>query len=371
MSAWATCFLISWSISQLFFGVDKHLPNGRKPIVTETKSAGNLFESDSILEVVIEGDINKLLRDRFDDAVKHPLTLTYTTDDNKKVVVPIEAKTRGHFRRTQGDCTYPPLMLHFRKNDSTDNSIFNGQSKLKLVVPCRSEELIIKEWMAYKMYNLLTPQSFKVRLLNLQWKQSNKNKQEKPIYAFLLENEDEMAARNGSFSVKRNHLSPTATDSSAFFRMAIFQYLIGNTDWSIQYMQNIKLITTDTNSVSIRPVTVPYDFDMSGWVNAPYGKPAPELMLASIKTRRFRGYCIPNTSVYDETLKQFEDVKTSIYQLLETNAKLSQKTISVQKEFLDQFYTMLSKRDRLDRDLLYPCDKNGTGNVVIRGLNVE
>src|SRR5690349_16745909 len=214
MSAWATCFFIFWSISQSFISTEDHLQNDQKLILTEPKATGDLFASDSILEVVIEGDINKLMRDRFDDAVKHSLTLTYTSDDNKQVSVPIEAKTRGHFRRIQGDCTYPPLMLHFKKNDSTDNSIFNGQSKLKLVVPCRNEELIIKEWMAYKMFNLLTPQSFKVRLLSLTWKQSNKNKQEKPVYAFLLENEDDMAARNRSFSVKRNHLSPIATDSA-------------------------------------------------------------------------------------------------------------------------------------------------------------
>lgn len=371
MSTWAACFFTFWSVYLSLPGLDHQSQNYRRLLVTETKLPGNLFESDSILEVIIEGDINKLMRDRFDDAVKHPLKLTYTTDDGKQVIIPIEGKTRGHFRRTQGDCIYTPLMLHFNKNDSIDNSIFSGQSKLKLVVPCRSEELIIKEWLAYKMFNLLTPQSFRVRLLSVTWKQSNKTKQEKPVYAFLLENEDEMAARNQSFSIKRTQLLPTATDSTAFFRMAVFQYLIGNTDWSVQYMQNIKLITTDTNSVSIKPVTVPYDFDMSGWVNAPYGQPAPELLLASVKVRRFRGYCIPNTSMYNETLKQFEDVKSSIYELLETNTQLSKKTIAVQKEFLDQFYSTLSKRERLDRDLLYPCDKNGKGNVVIRGLNFE
>lgn len=371
MSTWAACFFTFWSICLSLFGRDRQSENdGHVPIPT-TILPGNLFESDSILEVIIEGDISKLMRDRFDDAVKHPLKLTYKTAEDKQVTIPIEGKTRGHFRRTQGECIYTPLMLHFTKNDAVDNSIFSGQSKLKLVVPCRSDELIVKEWLAYKMYNLLTPQSFRVRLLSLTWKQSNKTKQEKPVYAFLLENEDEMATRNLSFSINRTQLSPTATDSTAFFRMAIFQYLIGNTDWSVQYMQNIKLITTDTNSVSIKPVTVPYDFDMSGWVNAPYGKPAPELLLASVKVRRFRGYCISNTSMYNETLKQFEDAKSSIYQILETNTQLSKKTITVQKEFLDQFYLTLSKRERLDRDLLYPCDKNGTGNVVIRGLNFE
>jgi hypothetical protein len=331
-----------------------------------TFPATDLFESDELLNLSLEGDVKKLMRDRYDDAQRHPLTLSYKNSDSIGYAIRVEAKTRGNFRRKLGNCVYPPVMLYFIAGDSLNSSLFAGQQKLKLVMPCRSNEHIIKEWLAYRIYNLITPQSFRARLVKLRLKDSRKNEVDE-IYAILLEDEDAMAKRNNSFSVTRQKLHPLRTDSLSFYKMAMFEYLIGNTDWSVQYMQNVKLIVKDTSGNDV-PSVIPYDFDMSGWVDAPYAKPADELFLASVKTRRFRGYCVGDIELYRPVINQFLSVKSEIYTIVNSCTYLSTKTIRAQVEYLNSFYDILGDPLKLKRDLLYPCDKNGTGNVVIKGL---
>jgi hypothetical protein len=328
--------------------------------------ATDLFDNNGLLNLSLEGDVKKLMRDRFDDAKRHQLILRYKNSDSIEHSIRIEAKTRGNFRRKLGNCEYPPIMLYFTGGDSLNSSLFEGQQKLKLVMPCRSNEHVIKEWLAYQIYNLITPQSFRARLVQLKLKDIRKNDVDQ-VFAILLEDEDAMAKRNNSFSVSRQKLHPSRTDSQTFYKMAMFEYLIGNTDWSVQYMQNIKLIVKDTSGTDL-PAVVPYDFDMSGWVDAPYAKPADELILASVKTRRFRGYCVNDIEMYRPVINQFLSVKPEIYSMVNSCSYLSAKTIRTQIEYLNSFYDILSDPLKLKRDLLYPCDKNGTGNVVIKGL---
>ena len=173
-----------------------------------------------------------------------------------------------------------------------------------------------------------------------------------------------MARRNGMIPVERD-LRPQEVQRQPFLEMALFEYLIGNTDWSIQYLQNIKLIAKDTNAA---PIAVPYDFDHSGIVNAPYAHPAPELKMNSIKQRRYRGYCIQAMDVYAETIARFQELKPAIYAIYQNNPLIDEKYQKTTIRFLDEFYETLQNPQKLEKDLLYPCDPNGTGNVVIQGL---
>jgi hypothetical protein len=147
--------------------------------------------------------------------------------------------------------------------------------------------------------------------------------------------------------------------------MAVFEYLIGNTDWSVQYLQNIKLIGKDSMSI---PSTVAYDFDHAGIVDAPYAKPAPELMLTSTSTRRYRGFCLENMTAFKEVFAFYNDLKGSIYGIYSGNPLLDEKYIKSTLKFLDDFYATINDPKKAQKEFLYPCDKAGTGNVVIKGL---
>lgn len=330
----------------------------------QDKIKSSLFENEDILEFTLRGSLKKLLNNRSDQSPYYPMSLLFNNGKNNEQSIPVEAKTRGHSRKLLNNCSYPPLLLHFIKSDQLKNSMFSEQNKIKLVMPCKGDEYVVKEWLVYKLYNLLTPLSFKARLVKVKLEDTQKPKNIPSFYGILLEEEKQLAKRNDLVAISRNS-NPRNTDKETFLLMAVFEYLIGNTDWSVEFQQNIKLIAKD--SVSI-PFTVPYDFDNSGIVSAPYGKPAEELELASVNERRYRGYCITDMKVFNETINKFNLLKKDIYQLYYNCKLLDSKSIKQTTAFLDKFYATINNSGAWQKYFSYPCDPNGTGNVIIKGL---
>jgi hypothetical protein len=158
---------------------------------------------------------------------------------------------------------------------------------------------------------------------------------------------------------------PEQTNTNDFLNTAVFEYLIGNTDWSVQYLQNIKLIARDSLSI---PTAVPYDFDHSGLVGAPYAKPAEALELSSTRERRYRGYCIQDMKQFDDVIAHFNSIKDEVYALYTSNTLLDESYIKSTIKYFDEFYKTINNPKATAREFQYPCLKSGTGNVVIKGL---
>jgi hypothetical protein len=188
-----------------------------------------------------------------------------------------------------------------------------------------------------------------------------------PFYGILLEEEWQMAGRNNMLSLERK-IRPEQTQQEAFLTMAVFQYLIGNTDWSIQYLQNIKLLASDSLAP---PVPVPYDFDHAGLVSAPYAKPAEELQLASIRVRRYRGYCMPDLKPLQPVLDKFRQRREQLMDVYRNCPLISDKYRAQSLKYLEDFFTIINTEKDFRKEFSYPCDRNGTGNVVIRGLKED
>lgn len=324
-----------------------------------------LFNSDSILQVKLSGDIRKLMNDRSDEPGEHAITLSYK-DGAGEVSIPVSSRTRGNFRRKLGDCIYPPIMLLFKEKDK-ENTLFKEQEKLKLVVPCKNDEYVVREYMAYRILNLVTPMSFRARLIQLTLEDTKKKKNQDPFYAILLEEEGQMAKRNKMVSIERN-IRPELTDAETFINMAVFEYLIGNTDWSVEYQQNIKLISKDSASL---PYTVPYDFDHAGIVDAPYATPAEQLLLSSVRERRYRGYCLSDLKEYAPSFEVFNKIRNEIYSLYQSVPYLNAGYKKTALKYLDDFYNTINDPEKMKRAFSYPCDASGTGNIIIKGLKNE
>jgi hypothetical protein len=339
----------------------QHASSKRK--TEQSLSKKDLFGSDDILKITLTGNIRELMSDKGDDSKFHPLLLSYKTEKDGEDSLSIQAKTRGHFRKSMGNCTYPPLLLQFTKGDSLSPSIFREQKKLKLVMPCRGDNYVIREWLVYKIYNLVTPKSFKARLVSVDLNDTKKKKTTPPFYGILLEEDQQMAKRNHDILIKKQ-LRPEQTDPIAFLKMAVFEYLIGNTDWSVQY-QNIKLIAADSLTT---PIPVPYDFDHAGIVEAPYAKPAEELEMNSVRERRYRGYCVADLNKFDEIIAFYGHLRADIYKLYTDCTLLDTKYVRETVQYLDEFYKTINDPSASKKAFSYPCDKNGTGNVVIKGL---
>lgn len=326
----------------------------------------DLFGTDDILELRLKGPTQTLFNDRGDNAIYHKMDISYTDEEGEIISIPLKVKTRGNFRRDKSNCYYPPLRLNFSKTKTPPNTLFTGQDKIKLVTPCRDQKYVIREYLVYKLYNLLTPLSFNARLVRVIYDDPEKEKRSDPLYGILLEDKEQMAARNQSKNFSRNKVRPNKTEKEVFLKMAVFEYLIGNTDWSVQYQHNVKLIVQKS---SIWPTTVPYDFDHAGIVRAPYARPAEALQLRSIQERRYRGYCVTDMKEFEGVFADLNRLKPAIYRLYAENPLLDTRYISTTVKFLDGFYETINNRKARLREFRYPCDKNGTGNVIIRGLN--
>lgn len=331
-----------------------------------SNSGTGLFDSEEVLNIRLSGNIQKLMKDKENDAEYHSITLSYKGSDSSLISIPIKVKTRGHFRRTQGDCSYPPLLLNFSEENTPKNSLFYQQHKMKLVTPCRGDKYVVREYLVYKLFNLITPKSFRAHLVRVVYDDTVKGKKSFPLYGILLEEAEQMAKRNSMVLLDGKLVRPEQAQSSDFLKMAVFEYLIGNTDWSVQYLQNVKLIATDSVST---PSTVPYDFDHAGIVGAPYAKPAEALQMNSIRERRYRGYCMTDLSQFDEALTHFKQLEKEIYGVYTNCSLIETGYIRSTTKFLDEFYKTINDPRSVKAAFSYPCNKDGTGNVVIKGLD--
>jgi hypothetical protein len=130
----------------------------------------------------------------------------------------------------------------------------------------------------------------------------------------------------------------------------------------------VKLIATDSGAV---PIPMPYDFDHAGLIDAPYAEPAEALHMSSVRERRFRCYCISNLKVYDSAVALFNTLKDKFYSTYTDCPYLDPKYVRTTIKYLDQFFETINNPVLLKKEFMYPCDKNGTGNVVIKGYQED
>ncbi len=329
----------------------------------KNKLTSSLFAQDDVLSLKLYANFRSVQKDRGDNPAYHAALLRYKNADSNEISIPIKIKVRGNFRKDKNNCSFPPLLLNFPKNNNDSAGLFMNQKNLKLVTQCINDDYVIREWLVYKLYNLITEKSFRARLVRVNYFDSSKQKTE-THYGILIEDENAMAQRNGAIIVKRKMVEPQATDHEEYLKMTVFEYMIGNTDWSIGYLHNIRLISPDSTRV---PYTVPYDFDYSGIVNAPYALPPPELDLSSVKQRLYRGYCLPYTD-FDDVVKQFNKLKDDIYKTYTNCSLLTSKDIKQATAYLDDFYRIINNKKLKLYEFGKPCSPEGKAHVLIQGL---
>lgn len=327
------------------------------PGVAETDSATySLFGEDEPLEILLEMDLGKVLNDRGDEPDYHPLQVRFTDPLSGPLVLEAQVRVRGNSRKQRDNCPFPPLRLNFKK-DQLDGTIFDGQDKLKLVTHCRTnrsnyEQNALQEYLVYKAYNLFTKKSFRVRLLNITYSDERGNKDPISRYGFLIEDEDHLAERLGGRIIDVNNVHPNQTDQELSILLPLFQFMIGNTDWSIPGLHNIKLVIPEEGGA---PSPVPYDFDMSGIVNTPYAKPPAILNISSVTERVFRGFC-QSPGEYQKAFAEFNRLKDTIYELyIDHSPLLEDKELHQSIGYLDDFFVIINDERKSNRKVIDAC----------------
>ena len=157
-------------------------------------------------------------------------------------------------------------------------------------------------------------------------------------FGFLIEDKSVMARRNGLKDIKRKLPNQDYCDRGSLDLMTVFQYMIGNTDWSITSMHNIKLIALDSASI---PIPVPYDFDYSGSVSAHYARPPEILPIETVRQRIFRGFCRKSDEM-ERTFDIYNQHKNEIYDLYQNSEFISEKNQKRIITYFDQFYKTIN-----------------------------
>ena len=254
------------------------------------KSSTPLFSSDSTLNIIVIADYKELFRDRSGEPQYHGGKIFYFTRDSIPLYFEVKLRQRGEFRRQKSNCTFPPLAVNFKKN-SLSGSLFDGQNKVKLVTHCRErdgyEQNLLAEYLAYRVYNQLTDFSYKVRLAKITYIDSSGRSKPISRFGFFIETKEEFEKRNCVSFVETKNLHQEVLDRFQMTLVSVYQYMIGNTDWSVPNRHNIDLYLGDPQNPFI-PVT--YDFDFSGLVNSPYAQPQPMLGIKNVTDRLYRGF---------------------------------------------------------------------------------
>ncbi len=319
---------------------------------TNAQKTKKLFQSDSILVLSLEMNLKTVANDT-KERNQHEAKLFYTQADGNVVNHAIQVKVRGNSRTVKQICTFPPLRLTFNKTD-TKNTIFKGQKKVKLVTHCRNdksyEELIQKEYLVYKLYQKVSPYSFNVRLCEITYIDANNPRKANMHPGFLIEDIKHVAKRNDMHVFKDSLRNQEVANKVELDRLIMFQYMIGNHDWSISKMHNIKLVKGDGGSL---PIAVPYDFDYSGLVDTPYALPPEGTNIENVKTRDFRGFCRQNG--YYETIDFYKSIKEDILGEIENSDFLTEKSRTAMTKYINGFYKNLDNLKYVDKKINKAC----------------
>jgi hypothetical protein len=322
-----------------------------------------LFQDDAALRVEITAPFSRLINERPKDR-EFPGSFSFKGPDGVAVELELKVRARGKYRHT--NCDFPPLYLNFKRSQ-VGGTLFDQQNKLKMVVHCkdsgRYQQSLLREYMAYRILNILTDRSFQVRLLEVTYVDSEDRRPRMVRSAFLLEHENRMADR---LDMQRLNIFPDtvgAIQADHLNLTSIFQYLIGNTDFSpilgseSECCHNYSMFGTDDGPL----VAIPYDFDMSGFVNTPYAEPDEELGIDNVRQRLYQGFCENNRYV-EASVAEFLQARDTLYALV---ADLQQLEPTVRKRlasYMDEFYETIGNSQGVEREILDRCiEKSGSG----------
>ena len=314
-----------------------------------------LFADDSLIQVTLRGAIGRVA----------------SAEDRSRVVegtlatggesLPIRLSPRGITRLRKETCKFPPLRVDFSGTPPA-TSLFAGQRRLKLVTHCRPSENfqqhLLLEYAAYRLYNQLTPLSFRVRLAQIDYVEDS-GKTVTSRLGFFIEDHGDVAARNGMAVARVGARIPVPSLNPAdAARFGVFQYLIANLDWAMQ--AGPAGDTCCHNSRLVGPggsppyATVPYDFDYSGFVDAPYAVPPESIKVSSVKTRRYRGFCRHNPQALTAAA-EIRDQREALLAVIAQVPQMSDGTRRKAAAFIERGLNDISSDQAVTQNLLKNC----------------
>jgi len=319
-----------------------------------------LFDDGSMLAVTIEGPLKTINRKR-DESEEYPGILRYTDADGAEEALDINLRVRGKFRAKKETCNFVPLRVNFKKKQ-TEGTPFAGQDKIKLVTDCQSSKksyqtILLREFLAYKILNVLTDKSFSARLLQVTYVDTDNKNRSRESYAFFIEEKEHIGERIGHEllaipKIKYSDLDPVQSNL-----VNVYQYFISNTDFSMvlgpkgaNCCHNTVLYQEGSDPI----MPIPYDFDHAGLIDAPYAYPNPKFKIKNVTSRYYRGRCA-NNDLLESTFQQFIDKRDEINGVVTGLEGFAEKSATRVLSFIDNFYKDISTPKNIEKKFIKKC----------------
>ena len=273
------------------------------------QKSDELFKDQIPLKIKLSYS-NDVIRSETDDTTYVKTTMSFWNED-KWNDLEVSLRARGNFRRSK--CYFPPIKMKIKKSKA-EGTLFEGNKNLKLVVPCllqkEKNDNIVQEFIAYKLYEKISPYHFKTRMVEIEFVEIKKRKTiVHQLKGFLIEDDKRVADRFEGKSFER-YIHPKAMDDITSIQNTMFQFMIGNTDFSVAYQHNGKLLYANKKIIPL-----PYDFDISGLVDASYAVVNRNLGISSVKDRKYRGFKRDESLVQD-VRNQLLSKKSEFFQII-------------------------------------------------------
>jgi hypothetical protein len=307
-----------------------------------------------VLELTVETDMRQLIWEK-DEEKYLPATIRYLNDEGDTIRWEAEVRARGNARKKI--CYYPPVKIKLKKSILRERDTDDDYKSFKIVNQCNndgpSESYAIKEYLAYKLYNVATPYSFRVRMLSVTYIDSGSRKRkETRLYGFLIEDEEELAERWGGDLLEREKFGAHMLEQGPLQCLALFQYMIGNTDWAVANLHNLEIIKVPEFQ---KVIAVPYDFDYSGLVNTSYAVPHSSLPISDVQERLYRG---PDCTEEEASrwIKHFRERKEAFLQACRQPPLLDEKDEKQVEQYLSSFFEELETPESIMKTLCRKSD---------------
>lgn len=313
----------------------------------------DLFSETDPMNITLTLDLKRYQREKFKGEYM-PVHFLYQLNDTLQVEREMRMKARGKFRRTH--CSLAPFWLNLKKSDEK-NEQKEGINKIKVVTHCRGshayEEYVLKEYLCYKIYNIISPVSFRVRLVRMTYVDTGRKNKVTTGWAFMIEPEAMLAQRHSATVVKLDNLSFRLMQSREIDIATLFLYMIGNPDFSLPHRHNVKILgLPGYGAKGYTPV--PYDFDYSGFVDTYYSTPAEELGIASVRERYFLGPCREDNA-YVAAIEHLNQYQEEILQLVQDFPYLEQKYKKGVISYLEDYFELAAHQKALIFSLQKTC----------------
>lgn len=326
---------------------------GLDHVVDTIDSSIDIFDDTDPMEVTLVLDLKKYQKEKYKGEYL-PATFYYHLNDTASLERSMRIKARGNFRRQH--CSFAPFWLNIRKA-KVANEQLQGITRIKVVTHCNGgksyADYVLKEYLAYRIYNLLSPVSFRVRLVKMRYIDTGRKNRVTESWAFLIEPEELLAARLHGVAIKRDNLSLDLMVPEDMDRVALFMYLIGNADYSVYGRHNIKALGLG-NYGSRGYIPVPYDFDYSGLVNAYYAVPGEQLGIQSVTERYYLGACREDQA-YLEAMDYLAEHRQEILDLVQEFPLITSKVRKEMIGYLESYFIASERPNFIKFNLKSTC----------------